>query len=107
MGTILIDETNTSTDAYAASTDVIFQQLAFHKTVLHIEELAVNSVTYKIEGAMDSAFTEFMELKGETVLDDDKDHESLTDPWMYVRVRVKATVGAAQGSLKVIASAVG
>lgn len=101
----LINETNTSSNAYATATDVLLRWPdGFENILIDLQELNVNSITFKIEGSQTLAFTDVEELKAATVLDDAGTYETLSDPWLYIRVRVLSTVGAAHGSLQVIMS---
>lgn len=101
----LINETNTSANAYGDATDVLLKWPDGYENILiDCQELNVNSVTVLIQGSKDAAFTHPRELKAATVLDNAGFYETLSDPWLYIRVRVLSTVGAAHGSLLVIMS---
>jgi hypothetical protein len=68
------------------------------KLLFCIKEEDVNDVLFKIEGSMDQSFVVTVELKAETLLvKDSVVFETLSDPWLYVRVLHKATAAEAQG----------
>jgi hypothetical protein len=68
------------------------------KLLFCLKEEDVNDVLFKIEGSMDQSFVVAVELKAETLLvKDSVVFETLSDPWLYVRVLHKAAVAEAQG----------
>jgi len=79
------------------------------KLLFHLQEENKNAVLYKIEGAQDEDFVYAQELKAETLLAKDgvADPESLTDPWLFVRVLHKAAVAESQGETSCIISGSG
>jgi hypothetical protein len=79
------------------------------KLLFYLKEENTNAVLFKIEGAQDEDFVYASELKAETLLAKDgvADPESLTDPWLYVRVLHKAAVAESQGKTSCIISGSG
>jgi hypothetical protein len=79
------------------------------RLLFHLQEENVNAVLFKIEGAQDEDFVYVKELKAETLLAKDgvADPETLTDPWLYVRVLHKAAVAESQGKTSCIISGSG
>jgi hypothetical protein len=79
------------------------------KLLFFLKEENANAVLFKIEGAQDESFVYVKELKAETLLAKDgvADPETLTDPWLYVRVLHKAAVAEAQGKTSCIISGSG
>jgi hypothetical protein len=68
------------------------------KLLFCLKEEDVNDVLFKIEGSMDQSFLVAVELKAETSLvKDSVVFETLSDPWLYVRVLHKAAAAEAQG----------
>jgi hypothetical protein len=79
------------------------------KLLFFLKEENTNAVLFKIEGAMDENFVYAEELRAETLLAKDgvAESESLTDPWLYVRVLHKAAEEDAQGKTSCIISGSG
>jgi hypothetical protein len=68
------------------------------KLLFCLKEEDVNDVVFKIEGSMEQSFVVAVELKAETLLvKDSVVFETLSDPWLYVRVLHKAAAAEAQG----------
>jgi hypothetical protein len=78
------------------------------KLLFCLKEEDVNDVLFKIEGSMDQSFVVAVELKAETLLAKDSVvFETLSDPWLYVRVLHKAAVAEAQGRTSCVVSGSG
>ena len=79
------------------------------KLLLYLKEENTNAVLFKIEGAQDENFVYAKELKAETALakDGSAEPETLTDPWLFVRVLHKAAEEDAQGKTSCIISGSG
>ena len=106
MTKLLKTLTVTSANApYAAATDCVLKlPPGFTKFLIDCTELNVNSVTVLIQGSNLEAFTNPREIKAATVLDNAGFFITLTDPFLWLRVRVFSTVGAAHGSLRTLIS---
>ena len=105
MTQLLLTETHTSANAYATGTDALLKfPDGYEKLLIDCTELNVNSVTVLIQGSNLEAFTNPREIKAATVLDNAGFFITLTDPFLWIRVRVLSTVGAAHGSLQTIIS---
>ena len=76
------------------------------KLLFYLQEENTNAVLFKIEGAQDENFVYVKELKAETLLAKDgvAEPESLSDPWLFVRVLHRAAVAEAQGKTSCIIS---
>jgi hypothetical protein len=73
-----------------------------------LKEEDVNDVVFKIEGSMDQSFVVAVELKAETFLGKDGVvFETLSDPWLYMRVLHKAVVAETQGRTSCVVSGSG
>jgi hypothetical protein len=72
---------------------------------LFLKEENTNAILYKIQGAQDEDFTYNKDLKGETTLAKNGDsYETLTEPWLWIRVLHKAAAGGSQGKTTCIIS---
>jgi len=68
------------------------------KLLFFLKEENTNAVLYKIQGAMDEDFTYHADLKGETTLaKNGSAYETLSEPWLWVRVMHKAASAGNQG----------
>ena len=78
------------------------------KLLIHLKEENTNAVLFKVQGAQDENFANPEELKAETALaKDGSAYETLTDPWLFVRVLHKAAEEDAQGKTSCIISGSG
>ena len=88
----------TSTDNYASALKL---QVPTHmqKVMFHLKENNTNAIKYKILGSMDDVTYE--EVVVETILAKNASIklDAITDPWPYLDLQFKASVGAAQGKL--------
>jgi hypothetical protein len=79
-----------------------------NKLLIFLKEENTNAIKYKIQGAQDENFTYCADLKGETSLaKNGSAYETLTEPWLYVRVQHKAAVAETQGKMTCIISGCG
>jgi hypothetical protein len=79
-----------------------------NKLLFYLKEEDLNAVLFKIEGAQDENFVYAEELLAETLLAQDGSvFETLSDPWLFVRVLVKGAVEDTQGSVSCIISGSG
>jgi len=75
------------------------------KILLFLKEENTNAVLYKIQGAQDEDFTYYKDLKGETTLaKNGSAYETLTEPWLFIRVLHTAAVDDSQGKTTCIIS---
>ena len=73
--------------------------------LISLKELNTNAVLYKIQGSNDPDFTVAEDLKGETALAKNGGvYETVAEPWLHVRVLVKAAVAESQGSVSCVIS---
>ena len=73
--------------------------------LISLKELNTNAVLYKIQGSNDPDFTVAEDLKGETALAKNGSvYETVAEPWLHVRVLVKAAVAESQGSVSCVIS---
>lgn len=78
------------------------------KLLFYLKEEDTNAVLFKIQGAQDEDFTYAEELKAETSLaKNGSTYETLSEPWLYVRVLHKAAVAGTQGKTTCIVSGCG
>jgi hypothetical protein len=79
------------------------------KLLFYLKEENTNAVLFKIEGAQDESFVYAEELRVETLLAKGgvAEPESLSDPWLYVRVLHKAAEEDVQGKMSCIVSGCG
>jgi hypothetical protein len=78
------------------------------KLLIYLKEENTNAVLFKIQGAQDEDFTYAEELKAETSLaKNGSTYETLSEPWLYVRVLHKAAVADTQGKTTCIVSGCG
>lgn len=78
------------------------------KLLIYLKEENTNAVLFKIEGSQDADFAYAEELKAETTLaKNGSAYETLTEPWLYVRVRHTAAVDGNQGKTTCIISGCG
>jgi hypothetical protein len=79
-----------------------------NKLLFYLKEEDLNIVLFKIEGAQDEDFVYAEELKAETLLAQNGSFfETLSDPWLFVRVLVKAAEEDTQGAVSCIISGSG
>lgn len=102
MGDNLGTKTLTSTDDYVSILKLqLYSQTK--KVLIHLKEGNVNAVKYKILASNDDITYET--LLAETVLaKNGSDYQVVDDPWNFIDIQFKASVGASQGSLKVCVS---
>jgi len=75
------------------------------RLLFYLKEENTNAVLFKIQGAQDENFAHYKDLKGETTLAKNADaYETLSEPWLWVRVLHKAAVADAQGKTSCIIS---
>ncbi len=68
------------------------------KLLFVLKEENTNAILFKIQGAQDEDFAYYADLKGETTLaKNGSTYETLTDPWLWVRVLHKAASAGNQG----------
>lgn len=78
------------------------------KLLIYLKEENTNAILFKIEGAQDEDFVVAEELKAETALaKNGSAYETLSDPWLYVRVLHKAAAEGVQGKMSCIISGSG
>ena len=96
----------TTNDYAAAITVQIPPQIS--KLLIHLKEENTNNILFKIQGAMDEEFTDPEELKSETQLTKNSStYETISEPWLFVRVMHKAAVADSQGKTSCVVSASG
>jgi hypothetical protein len=78
------------------------------KLLFYLKEENTNAVLFKIHGAQDEDFTYYEDLKAETTLaKNSRTYETLSEPWLYVRVLHKAASEGSQGKTTCIISGSG
>jgi hypothetical protein len=66
--------------------------------LFYLKEENTNAVLFKIQGAQDEDFTYYRDLKDETTLaKNGSAYETLSEPWLWVRVLHKAASEGSQG----------
>jgi hypothetical protein len=75
------------------------------KLLIHLKEENTNNILFKIQGAQKAGFSNAEDLKLETALaKNGSTYETLSDPWLYVRVLHKAAAPGAQGKTSCVIS---
>jgi hypothetical protein len=69
--------------------------------LVHIKELNVNAIKYKILASTDNVTYETLKA-ATTIAKNGSTYETLTDPWPWVDVQVTDDAGGTHGSVKVI-----
>lgn len=99
----LKEKTAASVNAYAALVSLKVPD-AFNELLFLVKENNVNAITYKIQGAEESDFSDAIDLEDEigdtefAVLKNGSSYQTLSDPWTYVRIMHKSTAPGAHGN---------
>ena len=99
----LKEDTAASVNAYVALVSLKVPD-AFNELLFKIKENNVNAITYKIQGADESDFSDAVDLEDEVgdtefaVLKNGSSYQTLSDPWTYVRILHKSTAGGVHGN---------
>jgi CTP:phosphocholine cytidylyltransferase-like protein len=76
--------------------------------LLYLKEENTNAIMFKIQGAQDENFTYYEDLKSETTLaKNGETYETISEPWLFVRVLHKAASEGSQGKTTCIISGSG
>jgi hypothetical protein len=91
-----------TTDAYATALKVkLLPQTS--KAMVHIKELDVNDVDWKILGSIDDDIY-FEEMAEAEVTQDDSDVHEVTKAWIYLDIQVKSAVSNNSGEIAIAVS---
>ena len=99
----LKEETAASVNAYAVLVSLKVPD-AFNELLFKIKENDVAAITYKIQGAEETDFSDAIDLEDEmgdtefAVLKNGSSYQTLSDPWTNVRIMHKSTVGGVHGN---------
>ena len=99
----LVEQTATSSNGYTQLVSIKVPD-AFNELLFLVKENNVNAITYKIQGAEESDFSDAIDLEDEVgdtefaVLKNGLSYQTLSDPWTHVRIMHKSTVGGAHGN---------
>jgi hypothetical protein len=107
----------TTQDAYADATATIIPAQDMDKGIITIlSKHATNAIKYKIRGSIKfgaavpaDADKNWFTLVAETIVGADQaepKHEAWSEPWAWIRVDVKASVGGSQGTVDVLSRGV-
>jgi hypothetical protein len=91
-----------TTDAYATSLKVKLPP-QINKAMVHIKELDVNDIDWKILGSIDDDIY-FEEMAEAEVSQDDSDVHEVTKAWIYLDVQVKSAVSNNSGEISIAIS---
>jgi len=96
-----------TTNNYAAAITVAVPP-QISKILIYLKEENTNAILFKIQGAQDENFTYAEDLKSETTLaKNGSTYETLTEPWLFIRVLHKAASEGSQGKTTCIISGSG
>ena len=73
------------------------------RVIFWVHELNVNAIEFTIQGSMDGVTYEEVVATTDVAKDASAFTAEITAPWVYLDCRVRANVGAAQGSVTVYA----
>jgi hypothetical protein len=91
-----------TTDAYATALKVkLLPQTS--KAMVHIKELDVNDVDWKILGSIDDDIY-FEEMAEAEVTQDNSDVHEVTKAWIYLDIQVKSAVSNNSGEIAIAVS---
>jgi len=90
---IIEEGSGATTNAYGSGTDTTLRWPSWpRKVIIEISETGgTNIMTYKVEADSVVGFTNPDLLRPETMIKNDTNRMYISDPWIYVRVRVKST----------------
>jgi hypothetical protein len=91
-----------TTDDYATALKVKLPP-QISKAMVHIKELDVNDIKWKILGSIDDSIY-FDEMEEATVSKGDSDVHEVTKAWIYLDVQVKSAVSNNSGDISVAIS---
>jgi hypothetical protein len=91
-----------TTDAYTTALKVKLPP-QISKAMVHIKELDVNDIDWKILGSIDDDIF-FEEMAEAKVSQDDSDVHEVTKAWIYLDVQVKSAVSNNSGDISVAIS---
>jgi hypothetical protein len=91
-----------TTDAYATALKIKLPP-QISKAMVHIKELDVNDIDWKIRGSINDDIY-FEEMAEAEVSQDDSDVHEVTKAWIYLDVQVKSAVSNNSGEISVAIS---
>ena len=91
-----------TTDNYATALKIkLLPQTS--KAMVHIKELNVNDIDWKILGSIDDSIY-FEEMTDTSVTKNDSDAHEVTKAWIYLDIQVKSTMSNDSGEIAVAVS---